>query len=118
MRNIYFKDEVHEREMNLILDKFNIGNIFQDIEYSSFAYVVGAIYKAKQVIKAIDEDGNIDLDILNKITSVFSHSEKVMVEFALQCFNDSVSDIKLSDVMRPLDEYNTKVIKQAIDIRY
>jgi len=118
MTSVYFKNEAHIKETSLILDRFGLESVMQDIEYGSFAYVVGAIYKSKHVIKAIDEDGNIDFSILNKVMSVFSHSERVMVEFALQCFNGSVSDIKLSDVMRPLDEHNTEVIKQVIDIRY
>lgn len=41
-----------------------------------------------------------------------------MIRFALQCFNGSIDDIKLSEVMRPLDVENVKVIKQAIETRY
>lgn len=34
-----------------------------------------------------------------------------MIRFALQCFNGSIDDVKLSEVMRSLDEQNVKVIK-------
>lgn len=117
MENIYFKDVEHKEQMNLVLKSLNKSNMLDDIEYGSFAYVVGAVYKGKQLEKGITEDG-IDLDYIYEKIKVFSHSEQVMLKFALQCFNGSIDDIKLSDVMRPLDQYNTKVIKQVIDIRY
>ena len=47
---------------------------------------------------------------------VFSSSEKNMIRFALQCFNSSIDDIKLADIMYSLDNENVKVIKQAIDL--
>ncbi len=53
-----------------------------------------------------------------KLWGFFSTSEQGMIRFALQCFNGSIDDIKLSEVMRSLDDENTKMIKQAIDIRY
>lgn len=114
---VYFKNELHEEETNLLLERMGKESLLQDVEYGSFAYIVGAIYKAKQVSKAIDEEG-IDLDKLYEIIGVFSSSEIVMVRFAVQCFNGSIDEITLGEVMRPLDDENTKVIKQAIDIRY
>ncbi len=115
---IYFKDEVHEEQTALLLEKFKKESLLQDVEYGSFAYIVGATYKAKQVASAIDEEGNIDLDELYEIIGVFSSSERGMIRFALQCFNNSMDEITLGEVMRPLDDKNTKVIKQVIDIRY
>lgn len=115
---IYFKDKLHEEQTNILLEKMGEESVLQDIEYGSFAYIVGATYKAKDVIKAIDEHNNIDLGLLYDIFAVFSASERVMIRFALQCFNNSIDNIKLSEVMQPLDDKNTKVIKQAIDIRY
>lgn len=115
---IYFKSNLHEELTKLLLEKMGKESLLQNIEYGSFAYVVGATYKVNQIIHTIDDDNNIDLDELYNIMGVFSTSEQGMIRFALQCFNTSIDDIKLSDVMRPLDDENTKVIKQAIDIRY
>lgn len=115
---IYFKSDFHEEQTKILLEKFKKEDVLQDIEYGSFSYIVGATYKAKQIAEAIDEDNTIDLDDLYEIIGVFSSSEQGMIRFALQCFNNSIDDIKLGDVMRPLDDENTKVIKQAIEIRY
>lgn len=115
---IYYKSDLHEEDTKFLLGKFNKKDVMQDVEYGVFSYIVGAIYKAEQIAKAIDEDGNINLDDLYEIIEVFSASEKVMIRFALQCFNSSIDDIKFSEVMRALDNENTIVIKQAIEIRY
>lgn len=115
---MYFKSDYHEEQTNLLLEKFGKTDVLQDIEYGSFAYIVGATYKAEKIAETIDEDNTIDLDELYEIIGVFSSSEQGIIRFALQCFNSSIDDIKLSDVMRPLDDENTKVIKQAIEIRY
>jgi hypothetical protein len=116
--SVYYKDEVHEEKTMEILKKFEQTTIHQDVEYGAFAYIIGATYKAEYIIQCIDEDGNIDLDDLFEVMGFFSTSEQGMIRFALQCFNSSIDDIKLSEVMRPLDDENTKMIKQAIDIRY
>lgn len=115
---MYFKSDYHEEQTKMLLEKFRKSDVLQDIEYGSFAYIVGATYKAEKIAETIDEDNTIDLDKLYEIIGVFSSSEQGMIRFALQCFNSSIDDIKLSDVMRPLDDENTKVIKQAIEIRY
>lgn len=115
---IYFKSELHEEQTNLLLEKMGKASLLKDIEYGSFAYIVGATYKVNQIMQTVDENNSIDLDELYNIIGVFSSSEQGMIRFALQCFNSSIDDIKLGDVMRPLDDENTKVIKQAIDIRY
>lgn len=115
---MYYKDEMHKEQTMEILKKFGQTTIHQDVEYGAFAYIIGATYKAEYIIQCIDEDGNIDLDDLFEIMGVFSTSEQGMIRFALQCFNGSIDDIKLSEVMRPLDDENMKMIKQAISIRY
>ncbi|GAB2560880.1 hypothetical protein [Gracilibacillus alcaliphilus] len=66
--------------------------------------------------KAIDVEGSLDVGELYEIMGVFSSSDKNMIRFALQCFNSSIDDIKLADVMHGLDGQNIKVIKQAIDL--
>lgn len=84
---IYFKDRLHEEQTNILLEKMGEKSVLQDIEYGSFAYIIGATYKAKDVIKSIDEHNNIDLGLLYDTFSVFNASERVMIRFALQCFN-------------------------------
>lgn len=115
---IYFKDEVHHAQTKKLLTKFRKKNITDDLEYGALSYVVGATYKADYLLQVIDEENTIDLDILYENMKVLSHTEQSMIKFALQLFNHSVNDIKLSDVMRSLDSDNTKVIKQAIEIRF
>lgn len=115
---IFFKNDLHEEGTKLLLVKMGKTDVLQDVEYGTFAYIVGAIYKAKQVVKVIDGDGSINLDYLYEIIGVFSSCEQAMIRFALQCFNNSMDDIPLGEVMRSLDNENTKVIKQAIEIRY
>lgn len=115
---VYYKSDYHEEQTQTILDKFKQETITQDIEYGSIAYVVGATYKAEYLIKTIDEYNTIDIEKLYEVMDVFSSSERSMIRFALQLFNSSIDDIKLSDVMHSLDEDNSKVIKQAIDLRY
>ena len=115
---MYYKDKVHEEQVKCLLNKLKLEKISQDIKYGTFAYIVGATYKAKYIMKIIDEDNNIDLDMLYDEIDVYSTSEQHMIRFALQCFNYSIDDIQLGETMRSLDALNTKVIKQAIDIRY
>ena len=115
---LFYKDEVHERQTNEMLEKFCLSSIKQDAECGVFAYIVGAVYKVPHLIECIDNEGSIDLDLLYEKIAVFSSSEKHMIRFALQCFNGSLDDIPLSNVMWSLDAKNTRVIKQAIDIRY
>lgn len=115
---IFYKSELHEEETNTLLEKFGLKDVSNDIEYGSFAYLVGATGKAFHIMKFIDDENHVDVDGLLEMIGVFSSSEKSMIKFALQCFNKSFSDIILADVMWSLDETNTKVVKQAIDIRY
>ncbi|AXI00546.1 hypothetical protein DV702_12935 [Sporosarcina sp. PTS2304] len=114
----YFKSDWHEEETSFLLEKLGVQTLAQDTEYGSFAYVIGATCKAKQIARTIDEEGTIDVDEVHELMGVFSSSEQGMIRFALQCFNNSIDEIPLGEVMRPLDEENTKVIKQAIDLRY
>lgn len=115
---IFYKDDFHEEQTRQLLDKFKKVDVLQDIEYGSFSYMVGATYKANQVENVIDEEGHLDVDKLYEVIAVFSTSEQNMIRFGLQLFNSSIDDIALGEVMRPLDEGNTQVVKQGIEIRY
>lgn len=115
---MYYKDEFHEKEMFMMLNKFGLSDVYSDVEYGSFSYIVSAIGKGEDIIKCFDESNSIDLNMFDKTISVYSGSEKDMSNFALQCFNKHLSDITLADTFRSLDSKNEKVIKQAIEIRY
>lgn len=115
---VYYKSEFHEEQTELLLEKFKIHTVTQDIEYGSFAYVVGATYKAKQIEKIIDEEGTIDITELYEIIGVYSNSERSMIRFAVQLYSSTLDDITLSEVMESLDDENSRVIKQAIELRF
>lgn len=74
---MYFKDEIHEEQPLSVLDKFGETNIMEDVEYGTFAYLVGATYKAERIIQCIDENNNIDLDDLYGIIVFFHPVNKV-----------------------------------------
>ena len=115
---MFFKDEWHKEDVKLMLGKFEMEDVFSNVEYGSFAYIVGATGKAKNIIKCFNETNSINTDMFYETIQVYSSSEKSMLLFALQCFNDRLSDITLADTFRSLDSNNEKVIKQAIEIRY
>ncbi len=114
----FYKSDFHREETARLLKRLGQStDITKDVYYGTFAYIVGATYKVSQIWDTVDEDG-IDLERLLETIDPYSVSEKIMIRFALQCFNSRLDDISISDVMRHLDDENTKVIKQAIDIRY
>lgn len=117
MDKIYFKSDHHKEQTALILEAFGKQNIEDDYFYGSLAYVVGATYKADYLLKVIGTDNIIDIEKMYEDIKELSHSERVMIRFGLQLFG-GIDDIELSKVMQPLDSENTRVIKQAIDIRY
>lgn len=115
---MYFKDEEHKEQTFAILNAFGKESVDQDLQYGMLAYIVGATYKGNHLLKFINEYGEIDIDNFYEYMKVFSNTEKSMIRFAFQCYNNAIDDIKLSDVMWSLDAKNTRVIKQAINILY
>ncbi|GAF66428.1 hypothetical protein BTS2_3329 [Bacillus sp. TS-2] len=113
---IFYKSDYHEEQTKLLLNKFDKPSIKSDLEYGVLAYIIGATFKAKNIESTIDNEGSIDLEQLYEIMAVFSSSEKNMIRFSLQCFNKSIDNITLSEVMHGLDDDNVKVIKQAIEL--
>lgn len=114
---VFFKDDSHEADTATILHALGKARLSDDVEYGTFAYVAGATGKMAQIQKAFDAEG-LDVDKLYDLMGVFSSSEKGMIRFALQCFNNSIDDIPIGEVMRPLDDANKQVILQAVDMRY
>lgn len=114
-----FKSELHKKQTYDLLKKFGKEEITDDKEYGSFAYIVGATYIADSVERAIDEDDRtLDIDKIQEILGVCSGGERRMLRFALQCFNNSLDDITIGEVMSSLDEENKDVICYAIMLRY
>lgn len=118
MSNIYLKSELHADEIAKFLDKFKKKDIFKDVEYGTLAYIAGATYKTDDILQCFDDTNTIDLDMIHDKIEFYSATEKVMIRFALQCFNPALDEIPLNKVMRFLDDKNTSVIVQAIKIRY
>lgn len=116
--DVFYKDEFHKEQTEILLNKFGMEDLFSNVEYGSFAYIVGATGKAKNIIKCFDETNSIHTNLFYETIQVYSSSEKDMLLFALQCFNGSLSEITLDDTFRSLDSNNEKTIKQAINIRY
>lgn len=115
---MFYKDEVHEEQTMTILQTFGLTHLEQNVEYGSLAYIIGATYKGNYFINYINENGSIDSNGLLKKIQVFSSSERNMIKFALQCFNNKMNDITLYDTMYSLDNNNRKIIKEAINLRY
>lgn len=115
---MFYKSDYHREQTEKLLGKLGKSSIESDKEYGILAYIIGATYKADQLGKAIDSNGNIDVDKAYEIMGVFSSAEKDMIRFAFQLFNSSIDNITLSDVFHSLDADNTRIIKQAIDFMY
>lgn len=116
MDNIFWKDDFHKKSFHMILDKMKQNERF-DCYYYSFAYLVAAAGKAKEILEYIDEEG-IELDDLMNGIEVFSNSEKSMIRFALHLFNNNLGEIYFHDVVRSLDPDNYRSVLEAIQIRY
>lgn len=114
---LYFKDQQHEEDSNCFLKAFGKSDFTTDVEYGVLSYVLGAVNKKKGLMLAVDEEG-IDIEKLYGILDVYSSSERSMIRFGVQCFNASIDDIKLADVVSSLDNENLRVVKTALDLRY
>lgn len=115
---MYFKNEKHKEDLELLLNKFGLSDVKNNVYYGSLAYIVSATGKANKIAKTFKSDGSINTREYLNIIKVFSSSEQALLKFALQCFNSSLSEITIADVFYSLDSKNTKVVKQAIEIRY
>lgn len=114
---LYFKDRQHKEDSNCFLKVFGKSDFTTDVEYGVLSYVLGAVNKKKDLMLAVDEEG-IDIEKLYEILDVYSSSERSMIRFGVQCFNTSIDDIKLADVVSSLDNENLRVVKTALDLRY
>ena len=116
---LYFKDQQHEEDSNCFLNAFGKSDFTTDVEYGVLSYVLGAVNKKKDLMLAVDEEMmGIDIEKLYEILDVYSSSERSMIRFGVQCFNASIDDIKLADVVSSLDNENLCVVKTALDLRY
>jgi|SRR5699024_3734119 len=115
---MYFKDEEHKEGLEFLLSKFGLSDVESDVYYGSLAYLVSATGKERKIVKTFKRDGSVDSDKYMEIIQVYSSSEQALLKFALQCFNSRLSKITIADVFYSLDSQNSKVVKQAIEIRY
>lgn len=109
---MYFKNDVHKNRFLVLKAKAEQGN---DCEYSSALYVLAAL--GKPVEKHI-QPGAIKFPQLKKASRAWSSSEKALIKLAATLFNYSSWPAKIGDIFYHLDEENTKVALQALEIRY
>ncbi len=109
---MYFIDDVHKNRFMVLKAKADQGN---DCEYSSALYVLAALGKP---IEKYVQPGAIEFKKLKQVSRAWSSSEKALIKLAATLFNSSVWSVKVSDVFRHLDEENTRVALQGLEIRY
>ena len=115
MVDLYWKSEQHKEDYEKLMDKLDANP--RDRYRKSFSYLVSATGKAEYLLKHVDMIGVASKFIKEEIEP-YSPSERNMILFALQLFNNDMSDIILPDVVLSLDSENYKCVIQAIHIRY
>jgi hypothetical protein len=109
---MYFIDDVHKNRFMVLKAKADQGN---DCEYSSALYVLAALGKP---IEKYVQPGAIEFKKLKQVSRAWSSSEKAMLKLAATLFNNSTWSVRVADVFRHLDEENTRVALQGLEIRY
>lgn len=109
---MYFRDDRHRDIFLALRQKAGVG---KDCEYDSALYVLAALGKP---IEKYVQPGAIEFKKLKQVSRAWSSSEKALIKLAATLFNSSVWSVKVSDVFRHLDEENTRVALQGLEIRY
>lgn len=109
---MYFKSDEHKKLFLALKDKAGQGD---DCEYTAALYVLAALGKP---IEKYVQPGAIEFKKLKQVSRAWSSSEKALIKLAATLFNSSVWSVKVSDVFRHLDEENTRVALQGLEIRY
>jgi len=110
---MYYKNDEHRDLFLTLKQKAGQGD---DCEYISALYVLAAL--GKQVATYVQSDDIDFKDLLTDIVQVGSSSERALARLAASLFNTSTWPISIGYVFRYLDEENTKVALQALEIRY
>ena len=109
---MYFKNDAHQKQALTMKNKAGQGD---DCEYTAALYVLAALGKP---IEKYVQPGAIEFKKLIQASKAWSTSEKALIKLAATLFNSSVWSVKVSDVFRHLDEENTRVALQGLEIRY
>lgn len=109
---MYFKNDEHKELFMSLKEKAGQGN---DCEYTAAIYVLSAM--GKSVEKHV-QPGAIKFLDLFKDAEVWSSSERSLLRLAATLFNASTWPVTIEDVFYSLDEENTRVALQALEIRY
>jgi hypothetical protein len=111
VKKMYFRDDRHRDIFLALRQKAGVG---KDCEYDSALYVLSAL--GKSVIPNYIDLATIKMRALKRVAAPWSSSEKALVNLAAALFGAGKAD--LSDVFWHLDEENTRVALQALEIRY
>ena len=109
---MYFKSDIHRNRFLVLKKKAGQGN---DCEYAAAIYVLSAM--GKPVEKYV-QPGDINFSRMFRETHVWSSSERALTRLAATLHNAAVWPIAIYDVFYSLDEENTRVALQALEIRY
>lgn len=109
-----FKNDNHKSDYHALLETLQTKG---DKEYAVLAYLLTATGKLKALKDCFDAY-HVDIDSLYEKMKVFSPTEKAMIRFGVQCYNDNLDSITLGETLRGLDEHNEKVVLHAINVRY
>ena len=109
---MYYKNDEHQKRALAMKSKAGQGN---DCEYCSAIYVLAALDKS---VEKHVQLGGIKFLGLFKDAEVWSSSERSLLRLAATLFNASTWPVSVEDVFYSLDEENTRVALQALEIRY
>lgn len=120
MEKIFFKSDYHETLYSQFISKLNS----DDMYYKGFAYVASAIEK-KEILDVLS-DHEVNSEMLMEMSSVWSGSERALVEVAFQIFSnnnlyDEDEEIKfqtLHSLFRLLNSENVAIVIEAISMKY
>lgn len=115
MIDLYWKSESHKEDYKKLMDKLDSNPL--DKYRKAFSYLVSATGKTEYLLKHVDIIG-VSSRFIKEELAPYSPSERNMILFALQLFNQSMSDIIFPDVVASLDSQNYKCVLEAIQIRY
>lgn len=113
LKTLEFKSNTQSKLFDKIMRKMNATKL--DPYYTSLALLWSATDK-DELLSCVSS--GVKLDIVEKVIESYSTSEKALIRFGLQCFNEKFDDITLPEVLENLDSKNIAIVKQAIAIRY
>lgn len=109
---MYYKNDEHQKRALAMKNKAGQGS---DCEYCSAIYVLAALDKP---VEDYIQPGVIAIRALKKDSAVWSSSEKALVKLAISLFGAGAHSARIDEVFWSLDEENTRVALQALEIRY